>query len=155
MMGTLSGYSEHAEGLGMKDKSTVLCCNILPAVKTLAEFRAEDSEYPSVCLSSASSRAAASCTRNIKHPISIWALMVSVSTWRALTSRLMILGLRWLKLVSGTLLSAPGTSSLMGMLAKCSGRPSRDWSRWMEFLLRSPRLMELRRLRYNVMTKSL
>ena len=42
------------------------------------------------------------------------AFCASVSTWRALTRRLTILGRRWLKLVRGWLRAVPGTSSLMG-----------------------------------------
>ena len=49
-----------------------------------------------------------------------------------------------MKFVSGTFLSVPGTSSLIGMLAKWSGSASSDCSRWMEQRLRSPRFIELR-----------
>lgn len=115
----------------------------VPAAKTFPEFLAEVSEYPSLCLSSASSRAAASWTMNIRQPINIWALIVSVSTWRALTNKLTILGLKWLKFVRGTFLSVPGTSSLIGMLAKWSGRASNDCNKWIAHRLKSPRFIEL------------
>ena len=58
----------------------IVCSSLfLPAAKTFPEFLV--SEYPSACLSSASSSDAASWTRNIRQPISIWALPVSVSTF--------------------------------------------------------------------------
>lgn len=50
-----------------------------------------------------------------------------------------------MKFVSGTFLSLPGTSSLIGMLAKWSGSASSDCNKWIEHRLRSPRFIELRK----------
>ena len=53
--------NENKEGIN-GNKTCFIGCVYVPAAKILPEFLAEVSEYPSFCLSSASSRAAASWT---------------------------------------------------------------------------------------------
>ena len=55
-----------------------------------------------------------------------------------------------MKFVSGIFLSVPGTSSLMGMLAKWSGSANSDCNKWIEQRLRSPRFIELRKNKFRI-----